>query len=136
MASSRTGRGRDTVDCRGDILSWRASSGLRSWLLQRLTAVYILLFLLAFVVLWGGQTITFDAWTAWVAHPAVNVALLLFVFSLLTHAWIGGRDVVMDYVQSIAARYVLLIGFGLGLLVLGLWALRIVLLVSGGSNVT
>jgi succinate dehydrogenase / fumarate reductase membrane anchor subunit len=118
----------------GDVLSWRASSGLRSWLMQRLTAVYIVLFLVVFAVLWGGEPISFVAWRAWVAHPAVNIALLLFIFSVLTHAWIGGRDVVMDYVKSVAARYVLLIGFGLGLVIMGLWSLRIILLVSGESS--
>ncbi|MBN4079227.1 succinate dehydrogenase, hydrophobic membrane anchor protein [Beggiatoa alba] len=115
-------------------MSWRASSGLRSWLLQRLTAVYILLFLVVFAGLWSGQTITFETWHAWVAHPAANVALLLFIFALLTHAWIGGRDVLMDYVTSVVIRYVLLVGFALSLLVLGVWSLRIVLLVSEGSS--
>ncbi len=115
-------------------MSWRASSGLRSWLLQRLTAVYIVFFLLVFTVLRGGQPITFEAWRAWAAHPAANIALLLFVFALLTHGWIGGRDVILDYVKSIGMRYVLLIGFGLGLLIMGLWTLRILLLVGSSAG--
>jgi len=113
-------------------LSERASSGLRSWLIQRLTAVYIVFFMVVFTFVWGGQPITFEAWRLWVAHPAANIALLIFIFSLLMHAWIGGRDVVIDYVKSVAMRYVLLICFGLGLLIIGLWALRTMLLV--GSN--
>lgn len=115
-------------------MSWRASSGLRSWLIQRLTAVYIVFFMVVFVVLWGGQSITFEAWRLWVAHPAANIALLLFIFSLLLHAWIGGRDVVIDYVKSVAMRYVLLIGFGLSLVIIGLWALRTMLLVESGAG--
>jgi len=109
-------------------MSWRATSGLRSWLMQRLTALYIVVFLVVFAFVWGGQTITFESWRAWVAHPAANIALLLFVFALLTHAWVGGRDVVIDYVKSAAARYVLLIVFALGLGIMGLWTLRILLL--------
>ena len=112
-------------------MSWQASSGLRSWLIQRLTAVYIVFFLVIFAVLWGGQPISFEIWHAWVAHPAANIALLLFIFSLLLHAWIGGSDVVMDYVHSVGLRYLLLIGFGLGLSIVGLWTLRILLLVNG-----
>jgi len=111
-------------------MSWRASSGLRSWLAQRLTAVYIVVFLAMFAFVWAGQTITFESWRAWVAHPAANVALLLFVFALLMHAWIGGRDVLIDYVKSVATRYVLLIVFALGLVIMGLWSLRILLLVG------
>jgi succinate dehydrogenase / fumarate reductase membrane anchor subunit len=113
-------------------MSWRASSGLRSWLAQRLTAVYIVVFLLMFVFVWGGQPITFDMWRGWVAHPAANIAVLLFIFSLLMHAWIGGRDVVIDYIKSAAARYVLLITFALGLIIMALWSLRILLLVEIG----
>lgn len=111
-------------------MSWRASSGLRSWLLQRLTALYIVVFLVIFALVWGGQPITFDIWRTWVAHPAANIALVLFVFALLMHAWIGGRDVMIDYLKSVAARYVLLIIFALTLVILGLWSLRILLLVG------
>ncbi len=111
-------------------MSWRASSGLRSWLMQRLTALYIVVFLVMFAFVWGGQTITFETWRAWVAHPAANIALLLFIFSLLMHAWVGGRDVVIDYVKSASTRYVLLIVFALGLGIMGLWTLRILLLVG------
>jgi len=109
-------------------VSWRASAGLRSWLLQRLTALYLVVFLVMFAFVWGGEPITFETWRAWAAHPAANIALLLFVFSLLVHAWVGGRDVVIDYVKSASARYVLLIVFALGLSIMGLWSLRILLL--------
>jgi len=81
---------------------------------------------------WAGQSISFEVWRAWVAHPAANIALLLFVFSLLMHAWVGGRDVVIDYVKSAAIRYVLLIVFALALIILGLWSLRILLLAGMG----
>ena len=111
-------------------MSWRASSGLRAWLVQRLTALYIVVFLLMFVSVWSGETISYDVWRAWVAHPAANIALLLFVFSILMHAWIGGRDVVFDYIKSVAARYVLLISFALGLIILALWSARMLISVS------
>lgn len=122
------------VQCGKLVLSWRASSGLRFWLLQRFTAVYIVFFLVVFAVLWGGQPTSFETWRTWVAHPAANIALLLFVFSLLVHGWIGGRDVIMDYVKSVGMRYVLMIGFGLSLLITGLWALRILLLVGSSME--
>jgi succinate dehydrogenase / fumarate reductase membrane anchor subunit len=111
-------------------LSWRASSGIRSWLLQRLSAVYIVGFLLVFLIIWGGEPVNYFVWRAWVAHPLANVTLFLFLLALFAHAWVGGRDVVVDYVKSAAARYVLLIVFGLGLVGLTLWSLRIVLLVT------
>ena len=111
-------------------MSWRATAGLRTWLLQRLSALYIVVFLAMLVFVWNGASITYEAWRSWVAHPLANVGLVLFFAALLLHAWIGVRDVILDYVKSVAARYVLLIVIGLGLAGLGLWVLRVLLLVQ------
>ena len=115
-------------------MSWRPSAGLRTWLLQRLSATYITLFLGVFAVKLmatrGGEPLTYEVWRAWVSHPVSNIALILFIFALLLHAWVGVRDVIMDYVNSVSLRYVLLIGFGLSFISMALWALRILLLVT------
>jgi succinate dehydrogenase / fumarate reductase membrane anchor subunit len=115
-------------------MSWRASAGLRTWLLQRLSATYIALFIIVFGVkvigAWGGEPITYEVWRAWVSHPVVNIALILFIFALLLHAWVGIRDVIMDYVNSVPLRYVLLISFGLSFISMALWTLRTLLLVT------
>lgn len=111
-------------------MSGRVISGLRYWLLQRLSALYILLFLIVLAVVWGGEPLSFAVWQAWAAHPVANIALLFFVLALLLHAWIGLRDVIIDYVHSVAMRYVLLILIALGLFGLGFWSLRILLFVG------
>lgn len=115
-------------------MSWRPSAGLRTWLLQRLSATYIALFLVVFGIkilgALGGEPITYEVWRAWVSHPVTNIALILFLFSLLVHAWVGIRDVIMDYVSSVPLRYVFLIVFGLGFISLALWTLRTLLLVT------
>jgi succinate dehydrogenase / fumarate reductase membrane anchor subunit len=130
-------------------LSWQTSAGLRSWLLQRLSALYILGFLLFGLVSWLSSSaltyeawrawvahpvvnialvsaLTYEAWRAWVAHPVVNIALVLFFFALLLHMWVGGRDIVMDYVKPLVLRYAALIGFAVCLLAMAIWSLRIV----------
>ena len=115
-------------------MSWRPSAGLRTWLLQRLSATYIALFLGIFAIKLiaarGGEPLTYEVWRAWVSHPVSNIALILFVFALLLHAWVGIRDVIMDYVNSVPLRYVLLIGFGLSFISMALWTLRTLLLVT------
>lgn len=111
-------------------MSRAGSSGLRNWFLQRLSALYIVLFLAAFTLVWCGERIEYDAWRAWVAQPLVNIALILFIAALLIHAWVGIRDVIIDYLKPAAARYVALTLIGVCLLGLALWALRILLLVS------
>jgi succinate dehydrogenase / fumarate reductase membrane anchor subunit len=112
-------------------VSWRLSSGLRPWLLQRLSAVYILLFLGYLMTLAaGGGRLDFVTWRTWLAHPGINTAWALFFLSLLLHAWVGGRDVILDYLKPYPRRLLALILFGLGLLVMGLWVLRVLFAVT------
>lgn len=106
----------------------RAIHGLQGWLLQRLTAVYLLVYLVYFfghllVDPWHG----YEAWRAWLGLPAVNVATLVFFIALLIHAWIGLRDVVMDYIHPFVWRLAALVLAGAGLLSAGLWAFLILM---------
>lgn len=103
---------------------------MRNWFLQRLSAVYIVLFMVASILVWSGESLTYSSWKTWVAHPLANSALILFIASLLIHAWVGIRDVILDYVKPVVVRYFLLVIIALGLLALGLWTLKILLLVS------
>lgn len=104
-------------------------TGLRPWMLQRLTAVAMLLFLLyvglhfLFVPTQG-----FEAWRAWARSPVVAVCAVTFFVVLLLHAWIGLRDVLMDYVKPLALRTALLSVLAIVLTAFALWALRIFLL--------
>lgn len=111
-------------------MSWNTSSGLRSWLLQRLSAVYIAVFSIILVASWAGQSVTYDVWRNWVAQPMVNSALILFILAIILHAWVGIRDIVMDYISSVYVRYLLLIGFGLVFIGMGLWVSRTLILVT------
>ena len=108
----------------------RKASGLKAWAIQRLTAIYIALFALYLVgALLFSAPADYAAWKAWIGAPVVSVALLLFVFSVLMHAWIGVRDVLIDYVQPIAIRAALLGVIALALVAMGLWAAQALILV-------
>ncbi len=112
-------------------MSWRGANGLRPWLMQRLSAVYIASFLLFILLtLIGTHTVSFTAWHHWVSLPLVNAAFALFVVALLIHAWVGIRDVIMDYVQPVVARFLLLLLFGLIFLISLLWSLRVLFSVT------
>jgi succinate dehydrogenase / fumarate reductase membrane anchor subunit len=103
----------------------RTASGLKAWLVQRVTAVYLALFLtylvLHLVVHPPGD---YAAWAAWVERPGVSLGLLLFVPLLLAHAWVGTRDVLMDYVKPLGARIGAMVFIALVFLASGLWALQ------------
>jgi succinate dehydrogenase / fumarate reductase membrane anchor subunit len=109
----------------------RRSHGLRAWILQRLSAIYMAIYLVFFVFhvfIYPPQT--YYDWSGWLSGPIVSISTALFFVALLVHAWVGTRDVVMDYVKSLALRLSLLSLIGLILLACGLWVLRILLQVG------
>ena len=108
--------------------------GLRVWLLQRVSAIYLGLFLtyvLAHFFL--NPRPDYEAWRAWFAHPLVVICSAGFVIALLLHAWVGLRDVVLDYVRHLGARMVLLILIIFLLTGCGLWAIRILIFAGCGT---
>jgi len=109
----------------------RPTHGLRDWLLQRISAVYLagfLVFFLLHIIFRPAQT--YQEWHAWFARPAMTVASAAFVLALLLHAWVGMRDVVLDYVHRLWLRLLLLSLIGLLLTGCGLWALHVLLPVA------
>jgi len=111
----------------------RGAGGLRAWVLQRISALYLGLFVLYLLahLLWDRPG-DFEHWRDWVADPAVGIALMLFFVALLVHAWVGVRDLLMDYVRATAARVGLLTLLGIGLVACGLWALEVLLMARMG----
>lgn len=101
-------------------------SGLRAWLLQRITAVFLLVFILfALSRLAFDRPQTYEAWHGWITGSAMRIALLVFFASLVLHAWVGLRDVTLDYVKPPALRTAALALLALGLAALGAWVVRI-----------
>ena len=103
----------------------RAAQGLRAWLAQRFTAVYLGLYVLISLAAWlPGASADYAAWVGWFGQPLVAIATALAAMALLVHAWIGVRDVLIDYVHALWLRLALM---ALTALVLGgslLWLLR------------
>ncbi|MEJ2691795.1 MAG: succinate dehydrogenase, hydrophobic membrane anchor protein [Candidatus Thiodiazotropha sp.] len=107
----------------------RRASGLRAWFLQRVSAVYLTLFVfyaLQHLILCAPAD--YVAWREWVAGPLVSLGLLLFFASLLLHAWVGIRDVIIDYIHPTAMRVSLLTAIGFLLVGCAIWAMQIIIL--------
>ena len=85
-----------------------AHYGLRDWLAQRVTAVLMALFTIAIVVqvLMPGE-LDYYRWAGIFAHQWMKVLTFVTIGSILWHAWVGVRDVLMDYVKEVAPRIVL-----------------------------
>jgi succinate dehydrogenase / fumarate reductase membrane anchor subunit len=103
-----------------------AHYGLRDWLVQRVTAVILTLFTLILVVAIALQpTAGYAGWKALWAHGFIRFAALLAVISLLLHAWIGVRDIFMDYVKPTGLRLALQVLVILALVLYGAWSVQI-----------
>jgi len=107
-------------------------TGLKAWWVQRLSAVYMLLFVLFLLYSFALQPLReFSWWHAWVARPGISVAFLAFFAALLGHMWVGLRDVMLDYAKPAGLRHGLLAAVALGLLGLCIWLLVILLGLQG-----
>lgn len=107
-------------------------SGLRAWLVQRVSAVYMLFFIvfvLGHFILDPPQS--YLAWHGWMMSPGISIAASIFFAALLAHAWVGVRDVIMDYVHPIAVRVLVLVSLALGLTGVGAWVIRMLWLARG-----
>ena len=85
-----------------------AHYGLRDWMIQRITAVIMAVYtLIMMVALCNGIASSAERWHAFFSHGLVRFATLLFGMSLCYHAWIGIRDIWMDYIKPMWLRVTL-----------------------------
>ena len=112
-------------------MSLRATSGLGAWTLQRLSAVYMVIFFVyALVQYLTSGSIGYNAWISWIEDPFNNITVGLLVLSLLVHAWVGARDIILDYVKPFYFRMVKLGITAFLLIAMGLWAITVLMSVA------
>ena len=103
-----------------------AHYGLTDWLAQRVTAVVMAAYtVIAFLMVATGGTLGHAGLKALFAPQWFRILTLLFVASLLWHAWVGVRDILMDYIQPTGVRLSLQVLVILTLAIYGFWALAI-----------
>jgi succinate dehydrogenase / fumarate reductase membrane anchor subunit len=107
-------------------------SGTGWWLVQRFSAV-VLLF--SGLVLWLGYlqvpALDYARLRALFQQDAIRLLVWLLVASLCLHAWVGLRDVLMDYVKPVSLRLALNLFFILVLLLCTVWTTAILWGVHG-----
>jgi succinate dehydrogenase / fumarate reductase membrane anchor subunit len=103
-----------------------AHYGLRDWLVQRITAVAMILFVLFVVVdLLLQPRVDYDVWTRLFSNNVMRSFALLFLLNLFYHAWIGVRDIVMDYVKPASVRLLIHVAVIFALLIYSMWSVQI-----------
>jgi len=82
--------------------------GTGTWLLQRATAVALALALPGLAIYFlAALPIDFSGWQALFAPLWLRVLMLLTIGALALHAWVGMRDIFMDYVRPTGLRLAL-----------------------------
>jgi succinate dehydrogenase / fumarate reductase membrane anchor subunit len=82
-----------------------AHYGLRDWLSQRVTATLMALFTIALLVqvLAPGE-LGYDKWAAIFSAQWMKVLTFTTIVALAWHAWVGVRDIWMDYIKPVGLR--------------------------------
>ena len=82
-----------------------AHRGLDLWLVQRVSAVYMALFLPLFLLYaLAAPSLDYTGWRTLFLPLPMKAAVLLFIAALLFHAWIGLREILIDYVHPLSLR--------------------------------
>jgi succinate dehydrogenase / fumarate reductase membrane anchor subunit len=88
-----------------------AHYGMRDWLSQRVTAALMGLFTVVLLVqyLWPSapDVSGYEKWAGIFATQWMKLLTFVVIVSLAYHAWVGMRDVWMDYVKPVGARLLL-----------------------------
>lgn len=103
-----------------------AHYGIVGWLAQRISAVFLAVFIVLFlVILIVRSPSSYADWKMLMSHEWMRIGLQLFCFSLFLHAWVGMRDILMDYVHLTGTRLLLQVSVILALSVYAIWSARI-----------
>ena len=86
-----------------------AHYGLRDWLAQRVTGLLMALFTVALLVqvLLIKGPIGYEQWSGIFAHQWMKFITVGTLVALAYHAWVGMREIFMDYVKPVGMRLTL-----------------------------
>ena len=103
-----------------------AHYGLRDWLAQRVTAVLMALFTVVLLaqVLMPGE-LGYDRWAGIFSQQWMKVLSFVVILALAYHAWVGMRDIWMDYIKPVGIRLCLQVVALVWLLGCAGWAIQV-----------
>ena len=83
-----------------------AHYGIISWVIQRITAVCILVLVTLFVIALFFIPSTFEGWHQFFTYTLTKIMVQLTFIAIAMHAWVGMRDIWMDYIKKPSVRLV------------------------------
>ena len=103
-----------------------AHYGMRDWLSQRATAALMALFTLVLLVqvLLPGP-LGYDRWAGIFSSQWMKVLTFTVIVAMAWHAWVGVRDIWMDYVKPVGLRLTLQVATMVWLVGCAGWAVQV-----------
>jgi succinate dehydrogenase / fumarate reductase membrane anchor subunit len=104
-----------------------AHYGLRDWLAQRVTGLLMALFtliVLAQILLRKGP-MGYDKWAGIFSTQWMKTLTFCVIIALLYHAWVGMREIFMDYIQPVYVRLALQVFAIVWLVACAGWAIQV-----------
>jgi len=87
----------------------RLFDGQRAWVIQRISALLLLMLILFGVLaLPFAPPLDFSGWRAFAGGVLGGPLIALLFGALCAHAWVGMRDIVLDYIQPRGLRLAVL----------------------------
>lgn len=81
-----------------------AHYGLRDWVMQRMTAVLMLVYTVVLVIILLLLPKDYHSWQVFFGQTWVKIFTQISFIALFLHAWVGIRDLWMDYIKSFGLR--------------------------------
>lgn len=112
------------TEVRNSRIAYRA--GVRDWLVQRISAVLLLIYIVLLAVLIAKQPeLNFQSWQQIYAPTWFKIASLIAMLSICLHAWVGMWTIFTDYVNKGFIRFILMLASALALLSYFVWFIQI-----------
>ena len=104
-----------------------AHYGLRDWLAQRITAVVMALYtVILLACFFAAHDFSYAGWAGLFARQWFKIATFVTFLALFYHAWVGMRDIWMDYIKPVGTRIILQVATILWLIACAGWAAQII----------
>lgn len=109
-----------------DTVTSLSRSGLHDWLMQRVSAVILGIYVIFLAVFfYSHPQVTYDQWHQLFANLWMKIASIFVLLSLLVHAWVGLWTVTTDYIKLSALRLFIQIVIILALFACFFWGVAI-----------
>ena len=104
-----------------------AHYGLRDWLAQRVTGLLMALFTVIVLaqVLMAKGPIGYDQWSGIFSAQWMKTLTFSVIVALLYHAWVGLREILMDYIKPLYLRLALQVFSIVWLVACAGWAVQV-----------